>query len=252
MNFWKMKTQLHFRMKTLKYIFLVFIAFGCLNKSNTKGLELLNANESRKTQLDTVYISKDPLVELYYLKDEYNEIVMKRDEFFSNDFKNPDLTYENYLKANTDNKFVSQFGADAYYQCYVYFLKMKYNSQAYYTQRSKLVELYQSINKAYSIMAEGGSYFAHNIPRIYAYVEWDIYNHFVPSPSDENNTSNFQTEKDQYIDSNTKILELDEFKNNETLKLLFDSIHQKIENKFELKHVIQFQDRYHDMVSQLN
>lgn len=229
----------------------MFIAFGCLNKSNTKVAELLNTKESRKTDFDTVYISKDPLVKLYYLKDEYNEIVMERDEFFSNDFKGPDLTYENYLKANNDNKFVSQFGADAYYQYYAYFLKKKYNSKAYNTEWSKLVELYHSINRAYSIMAKGGSSFAHNIPRIYAYVEWDIYNHFVLNNTDENNASDFQTEKNLYIDSNTKILELNEFKNNETLKFLFDSIHQKIENQFELKHVIQFQKRFEYIVDSL-
>ena len=238
-----MKTQLHFRMKIFKYFFLMFIAFGCLNKSNTKGPELLNTKESRKTNLDTVYISKEPLVELYYLKEEYNEIVMERDEFFYDIFKDPDLTYENYLKTNNDYKFISQFGADAYYQCYEYFLKKKYNSEAYKAERNKLVELYHSINKAYSIMAKGGSSFAHNIPRVYAYVEWDIYNHFVLNNTDENNTSDFQTEKNLYIDSNTKILKLDEFNNNETLKLLFDSIHQKIENPFELEHVIQFQDK---------
>ena len=238
-------------MKTLKYIFLVFIAFGCLNKSNNKDPELLITKESRKTNFDTVYISKDPLVELYYLKDEYNEIVMKRDEFFSDDFKDPDLTYKNYINGNTDNKFVSQFGADAFYQCYAYFLKKKYNSKAYDSLRSKLIELYKSINKAYSIMAKGGSYFAHNIPRIYAYVEWDIYNYFVLNNTDKNNTSDFQTEKNLYIDSNTKILELYEFINNETLKLLFDSIHQKIENQFELKHVMQFQERFYHPISQL-
>ena len=238
-------------MKIFKYFFLMFIAFGCLNKSNTKGPELLNTKESRITQLDTVYISKDPLVKLYYLKDEYNEIVMERDEFFSNDFKGPDLTYENYLKANNDNKFVSQFGADAYYQCYAYFLKKKYNSKAYNIEWSKLVELYHSINRAYSIMAKGGSSFAHNIPRVYAYVEWDIYNHFVLNNTDENNTSDFQTEKNLYIDSNTKILELNEFKNNETLKLIFDSIYQKIENQFELKHVMQFQKRFEYIVDSL-
>lgn len=235
-------------MKTLKYFFLMFVAFGCLNKSNTKGAELLNTKESRKTQLDTVYISKEPLVELYYLKEEYNEIVMERDEFFSDDFKDPDLTYVNYLKTNNDERFVSQFGADAYYQCYTYFLKKKYNSEVYKAKRNKLVELYHSINKAYSIMAKGGSSFAHNIPRIYAYVEWDIYNHFVLNTSDENNTSDFQAEKNVYIDNNNKILELNEFKNNETLKLLFDSIHQKTENQFELKHVMQFQDRLNHLI----
>jgi hypothetical protein len=237
-------------MKIFKYFFLMFIAFGCVNKSNTKGAELLNTKKSRKTQLDTVYISKDSLVELYYLKDEYNEIVMERDEFFSDDFKDPDLTYENYLKANIDNRFVSQFGADTYYQCYAYFLKKKYNSKSYNTERSKLVELYHSINRAFSIMAKGGSSFAHNIPRVYAYAEWDIYNHYVLNTTDENNTSYFQTEKGLYIDSNTRILELEEFKNNETLKLLFDYIHQKIENQFELEHVKQFQKRFDHLISQ--
>lgn len=231
-------------MKTLKYIFLTFIVFGCLNKPNTKNPELLNPKESRKTHLDTVYISKDPLVDLYYLKDEYNEIIVERDEFFSDVFKDPDLTYESYLKANNDNRFSSQFGADTYYQCYAYFLKKKYNSEAYSNKRSKLVELYQSINKAYALMARGGSGFAHNIPRIYAYVEWDIYNHYVLNDLDENSATNFLAEKELYIVSNNKILELNEFKNNETLKFLFDSIYQKIENQFELKHVIQFQKRF--------
>ena len=223
----------------------MFIAFGCLNKSDTKGLELLNTKEnSRKTDLDTVYISKHPLVELYYLKDEYNEIVMERDEFFSDVFKDPDLTYKNYLKANADNKFVSQFGADAYYQFYAYFLEKKYNSKAYDTLRSKLIELYHFINKAYSITVGGGSSFSHNIPRVYAYVEWDIYNHYVLNNIGENTTSKFLAEKELYRINNNKILKLDKFKNNETLKLIFDSIHQKIENPFELKHVIQFQRRF--------
>ena len=61
---------------------------------------------------------------------------------------------------------------------------------------------------------------------------------------DENSATNFLAEKELYIVSNNKILELNEFKNNETLKFLFDSIYQKIENQFELKHVIQFQKRF--------
>ncbi len=237
-------------MKTLKYIFLMFIVFGCLNKSNTKKTELLNPKDSRKTQLDTVYISKDPLVNLYYLKDEYNEIVMQRDEFFSNVFVDPDMTYQNYLNTNNDNRFISEFGADAYYQWYAYFLNKKYNSEAYSNKRSKLVELYQSINKAYAFMARGGSGFAHNIPRIYAYVEWDIYNHYVLNDLDENSATNFLAEKELYIVSNNKILKLDKFRNNETIKLLFDSIHQKIENQFELKYVMQFQDKFDHLISQ--
>jgi len=158
---------------------------------------------------------------------------VERDEFFLDVFKEPDLTHKNYLKANNDNRISSQFATDAYYLCYAYFLKKKYNSEAFNTERSKLVELYHSINRAYSIMAKGGSSFAHNIPRVYAYVEWDIYNHYVLNAIDYNISKNFLTGKELYIDSNRKILELDEFRNNETLKFLFDSIHQKIENQFE-------------------
>ena len=245
-----MKTQLHFRMKTLKYILLAFIAFGCLNKPNTKGSKLLNTKESRKTKIDTVYISKDPLVELYYLKDEYNEIVVERDEFFMAVFTSPDLSYKKYSKEDSFFRFSSEFGGDSYYQWYAYFLKKKYDSEHYEIERSKLIDLYYSINKAFAIIARGGSFFAHNIPRTHAYAEWDIYNHFVLKNPNKNCTSNFQTEKYQYIDSNTKILELDEFKNNETLKFLFDSIHQKIENQFELEHVMQFQDRFDHLISQ--
>jgi hypothetical protein len=99
-------------------------------------------------------------------------------------------------------------------------------------------------------MARGGSGFAHNIPRIYAYVEWDIYNHYVLNDLDENSATNFLAEKELYIVSNNKILKLDKFRNNDTIKLLFDSIHQKIENQFELKYVMQFQDRFDHLISQ--
>ena len=235
-------------MKNLKYIILLLFVVGCLNKSNTENPELLNSKEGRKTELDTVYISKDSLVNLYSLKSEYNEIVMQRDEFFSNVFEDPDMTYKKYLNANNDNRFISEFGTDAYFQWYAYFLNKKYNSEAYSNKRSKLVELYHSINKAYAIMARGGSGFAHNIPRIYAYVEWDIYNHYVLNNLDENSATNFLAEKELYIDSNNKILKLDKFRNNETLKLLFDSTHKKIENEFYLKHVIQFQERFHHIL----
>ena len=235
-------------MKNLKYIVLLLFVVGCLNKSNTENPELLNSKEGRKTELDKVYISKDSLVTLCYLKSEYNEIVMQRDEFFSNVFEDPDMTYKKYLNANNDNRFISEFGIDSYYQWYAYFLNKKYNSEAYSNKRSKLVELYQSINKAYAIMARGGSGFAHNIPRIYAYVEWDIYNHYVLNNLDENSAINFLAEKELYIDSNNKILKLDKFRNNETLKLLLDSTHKKIENEFYLKHVIKFQERFHHML----
>jgi hypothetical protein len=237
-------------MKNLKYIVLLLFVVGCLNKPNTENPELLNYKEGRKTELDTVYITKDSLVKLYYLKSEYNEIVMQRDEFFSNIFVDPDMTYKNYLNTNNDNRFISEFGADAYYQWYAYFLNKKYNSEAYSNERSKLVELYQSINKAYAIMARGGSGFAHNIPRIYAYVEWDIYNHYVLNDLDENSATNFLAEKELFIVSNNKILKLDKFRNNEAIKLLFDSIHKKIENEFYLKHVIQFQDKFNYLISQ--
>ena len=83
-------------MKNIKYIVLLLFVVGCLNKSNTENPELLNSKEGRKTELDTVYISKDSLVNLYSLKSEYNEIVMQRDEFFSNVFEDPDMTYKKY------------------------------------------------------------------------------------------------------------------------------------------------------------
>jgi hypothetical protein len=67
---------------------------------------------------------------------------------------------------------------------------------------------------------------------------------------DENSATNFLAEKELYIVSNNKILKLDKFRNNDTIKLLFDSIHQKIENQFELKYVMQFQDRFDHLISQ--
>ena len=133
----------------------------------------------RNTQEDTLYISTSPDLEYYLLKEEYNKMVQQRKEFFSDSVYDPDFTYHSSYKSFEDITIKSETGKDYYYLCFAYFLKKRYTHHNYHVEREKLIELYNSINDIYAIIARGGTFFSHNIPRIQAYAEWDIYNYLA-------------------------------------------------------------------------
>tara|TARA_Y100000813_G_scaffold134517_1_gene97274 strand:- start:317 stop:1039 length:723 start_codon:yes stop_codon:yes gene_type:complete len=234
---------------TILFFLTLLIFQACKNESVPKKIKMSDLKEYRKGEFDTVYISSEPKV--WVSKYEYNKIVSERDEFFLESFVSPDSTYRLFLNARKPNditKFYSNFGIAQYYLWYTYFLKKKYNYIDYNSQRKKLIKLYNSINSTYSYVSGGGSFFAHNIPKINAYAEWDIYKHFVLD-SLTNHTKNFdfQKMKQFYIEKNKKELERLPNQNNR-IKKMFYSIHQDIENEFELNCVIQFQKRFTHLI----
>ena len=159
------------------YLIVLFLAIiGCTEKYSTKNnLKIEKSKADRITSLDTVYICNYPKIELFALKEDYNRIVLKRDEFFNNVFSNPDSYYKNYLKSKNDKNFEGEFGVDAYYQWYTYFIKKKFNTNFYQKEREDLLAIHIELNNLNALLKGGGSYFSHNIPRIHAYVEWNIY-----------------------------------------------------------------------------
>lgn len=242
--------------KIFVFVFVLLIA-SCKDNSSINS-KIIDNKASRKTTLDTVYLSNYPGVKLYALKEEYNEIVQKRDEFFNDVFISPDSTYLTYLKTGNDIRFESEFGADAYYQWYAYFLQKKFKQKKFKDERFKLIQLYYSLNEVYSIMDQGGSGYAHNIPKIHAYVEWDIYNTFILNDAEEttsedaflNKKALFRKHNNHIIDS---IFSLEKWMQKPSstrneykkeVKTLFHEIEKKSENFFYLRKISQFQKKY--------
>ena len=217
--------------------------------------------DKRIIQEDTVYISTTPGLEHYLLKEEYNTMVQQRKEFFSDSVYDPDFTYYSSYNSFEDITFISETGQDYYYLCYTYFLKKRYTHDNYKIERENLLELYNSINDIYAIIARGGTFFSHNKPRIPAYVEWDIYNHLVVKRAVPISEIDFELEKEAFIERNYKILESSNsfehwgsFTEEERkatlqeLELLFDSLSDKIDNPFYLSCVLGFEERYEHLL----
>ena len=217
--------------------------------------------DKRITQEDTVYISTSPELEYYVLKEEYNKMVQQRKEFFSDSIYDPDFTYHSSYDSFEDITYKSETGQDYYYLCYTYFLKKRYTHDNYKTEREKLLELYNSINDIYAIIARGGTFFSHNKPRIPAYVEWDIYNHLVAKRAVPISEIDFEMAKQVFNEKNRRILESsDSFKfwgdfteegkkaTLQELELLFDSLSDKIDNPFYLSCVLGFEERYEHLL----
>ena len=238
------------------YIFLLLIV-SCKDNSSSKNKTIDN-KASRSTSLDTVYISDYPGIELYELKDEYNKVVHTRNEFFNDVFIDPESTYSTYFKPGKEGHFTSEFGVDAYFLWYAYFLKKKYKEETFKEQRFKLIQLYDTLNRAYSIMDQGGSGYGHNIPRIHAYVEWDIYNtYIINKPSRNVSNAEFLKAKTLFTIHNDKVIDSvfssgiwmrrpynQRKATKEKVKYLFDKIDVAIVNPFYLNKVSDFQKKY--------
>jgi len=217
--------------------------------------------DKRITQEDTVYISTTPDLEHYLLKEEYNKMVQQRKEFFSDSVYDPDFTYYSSYNSFEDITFKSETGQDYYYLCYTYFLKKRNNHENFHGERERLIDLYNSINHIYSIIARGGTFFSHNKPRIQAYAEWDIYQHFVLNRAVPISEIDFEMAKQVFKEKNRRILESsDSFKfwgdfteegkkaTLQELELLFDSLSHKIDNPFYLSCVLGFEERYEHLL----
>lgn len=238
------------------HLFLLTLFSGCHH--SLKEDEIIHELISQE---DTVYISTSPALEYYVLKEEYNKIVQQRKEFFSDTVYDPDFTYYSNYDSFEEITFTSEIGQDTYYLWYTYFLKKRYAHDNYEAERENLLELYNSINDIYAIIARGGTFFSHNKPRIPAYVEWDIYNHLVAKRAVPISDSDFELEKEAFIERNRKMFESSNsfeywgsFTEEERkatlqeLQVLFVSLSEKIDTPFYLSCVLGFEERYEHLL----
>lgn len=228
---------------------------------------VINRKLERETQSspiarqDSVDISLTPGVQYKMHKDQYKAILAVRTEFFSDAPVDPDSTYYTALDSLEDFVFASETGQDYYYLWYTYFLKSRYAYQDFEAERLKLRELYGSINKIYSVIAMGGTYFSHSIPRIEAYVEWDIYRHHILETLGFLNQPDFNEAKERFLRKNQCILDSlnsSKYWTGKTdsekadlvneLKDMFIQLASKIDNSFYLNQVIHFEERYSHLV----
>ena len=243
------------------YLIILIALTGCQRPDNEVGSD--GHSENPPATGDTVYISTSPTLEYYVLKEEYNQLVQQRKELFSDSIYDPDFTYHSSYESFEDITYKSETGQDYYYLTYTYLLKKRYAHDNYQTERENLLELYNSINDIYAIIARGGTFFSHNKPRIPAYVEWDIYNHLVAKRAVPISDSDFELEKEAFIERNRKMLESSNsfeywgsFTEEERkatlqeLQVLFESLSEKIGAPFYLSCVLGFEERYEHLLTE--
>ena len=238
------------------HLFLLTSFSGCyISQKDDESID------ERIAQEDTLYISTSPALEYYVLKEEYNKIIQQRKEFFSDTLYDPYFTYYSNYDNFEEITFTSETGQDTYYLWYTYFLKKRYAHDIYEAEREKLLELYNSINDIYAIIARGGTFFSHNKPRIQAYAEWDIYNYLVLKRSIPISERDFTREKEAFIERNRRILESsvsfkywDSFTEEgrkatvQELQALFQSLSEKIDTPYYLSCVLEFEQRYQHLI----
>lgn len=203
-------------------------------------------NSAFYTQKDSVFILYAENDTLIYSRDEYNELVDRHPEFFTDHPIPPDSTYYGHPD-NPD--FGSEAGQDLYYVLYAWFLKQKENLSKYDEQRSKLRKIFLLLNSMFQKLEYGGTMYGHMVPRIEAYVEYDIYKYSIQH--NEDYSSGFSARKSQFHQKMNHVIATYEKTDFETLgaekadryreiKKILSQSFQLISNDFYLKGVINF------------
>lgn len=81
--------------------------------------------------------------------------------------------FDGFEKERLD--FNSEVGQDAFYFWYAYFLQQKNGVKPHDVLRKKLLGSFRSINELNKHLQYGGTYFMHQISRINAYTEYEVY-----------------------------------------------------------------------------
>lgn len=122
---------------------------------------------------DTIKFEKDRLLMAKKVIPQFSE------EFF----QRPDEAYATrgmgYEPQNKEEKEFNQFSCevckDDYYLMYAYFLKQRNSKPNFDKERQTLIAVFRLINELNGRLQTGGTYFAHQHQRIYAYAAYAVY-----------------------------------------------------------------------------
>lgn len=106
---------------------------------------------------------------IYVSKNTLEDVIKEHPEFLNIDYKSPDILY-----AINSKGFESEVGQNDYFIFYTYFLKSKLKNKFYEDERIMLISNYHSLNKIFSLLEVGGTYFAHMYVRVHGYAEYSI------------------------------------------------------------------------------
>ncbi|GGB67463.1 hypothetical protein GCM10007424_04310 [Flavobacterium suaedae] len=167
---------------TIYLILLVLVSCNKVKNIDENKDEIIKENDSEvsvKPEIKKEIIIREDTLRIservFYKYQQYF------DEINDGFIKNPETTYlilsgcciEGYEDLRYE--FTSEAGQDVYYVLYSHFLKQKNAEEEYKEERENLIKIFQYINSIYGSLNYGGTYFGHQMSRIYGKVEYSVY-----------------------------------------------------------------------------
>ena len=180
---------------------------ACNNKQVVDKPKLSETQPQHVVRDSTIRIG-DSVIGMEYTREEYRIIKDSFPELQNAHPASPDSTYKDSkraIKGNTALNFNSETGQDAYYLLYTHFLRQQYRLDTFCARRQQLNDVYQIINSIYQQLQYGGTYFGHQCARIYAYVEYTVYQ-YAENQQFSSQGDNFIIQKRAYIASLKKMI----------------------------------------------
>jgi hypothetical protein len=240
----------------------LFLIFGC-NNSNKKATNF-GLSDTTKTSNsmvlpdDTVTIMIDTSTRITYKWGMLKKILKDYPVLNPKTIISPDEAYTKALSEtkapnDSDISFKSEIGKDSFFDLYDYYLKKKLTADKYQIQRRTFIRLYKSINKIFSNLANGGTYFIHMDSKIPGYAEYSVY---LNKDSANYDTDYLSKQKMLYTDSLKQLIvnkiSTDNYSSdkqkNELKKKLFERVNDingLITNNFYLKRAQVFEYSYY-------
>lgn len=174
------------------YLFVVLFYCFCLvscgqNKTENQNTNPIHQEEKEDqttsqfnpkkyyTKKDSVLLASFEEDMVYVSKEDFNDVVRKHLEFFTEYPTAPERTYAK----NSDEQFMSEVGQDDYYLYYAYFLR---NTNEMYKidddfdhQRNKIMIIYTRLNRIFSLLDGGGPGYMHLYRRTFGEAEYAVY-----------------------------------------------------------------------------
>lgn len=199
-----------------------------------------SGKSSYYTSKDSVFIAGGRDGSMPFSKDEFNSMIDKHPELYSDDVRDPDFVY---YSSPADIQYSSEVGQDGYYELYAWFLKKRNGDKQYAERRKKLIDIYTNINGLYWQLQRGGTYFGHQYYRIVGYAEYSVHLYKQAEKSLEKDYD-ISKQKSLYIRSLRQLIQ-DETPDDSDLKKelnsLVNDIDKAITDNFYLRRAQEFQ-----------
>ena len=189
------------------YALLSIICFGCSNAAKeNKHAAAIPFTDSQKlvSRIVIGFEHSDTLVfsgsELAQLTDSFPTLDEQEPQHPDSSFAHSG--YYRYLP-DTSGKmkyvsFGSEVGQDNYFLLYTYFLRKKNIDSSLITRRQTLIKIFNDINVIFATLNSGGTFFGHQVNRIYAYAEFAVYE-YSRQQNKFNDTLDFRKQKTTYL-----------------------------------------------------